>query len=145
MKKNKQGFTLIELLVVIAIIGLLSTLSVLALNTARARSRDAKRVADIKQIQTALELYYNDVGLYPPTVSSGSAIATGSSVYMQIVPAAPTPADGTNCSGTNAYAYTSDVMNGVTNGSYHITYCLGVAIGNIPGNTTETATPAGIR
>ena len=63
--KNKKGFTLIELLVVIAIIGLLSTLSVLALNSARARSRDAKRIADVKQIQTALEMYYNENNTYP--------------------------------------------------------------------------------
>ena len=65
MIKNKKGFTLIELLVVIAIIGLLSTLAVVALNNARQKSRDAKRVADVKQIQTALELFYNDCGGYP--------------------------------------------------------------------------------
>ncbi|OGF31319.1 hypothetical protein A3H09_03530, partial [Candidatus Falkowbacteria bacterium RIFCSPLOWO2_12_FULL_45_13] len=64
MRKQK-GFTLIELLVVIAIIGLLSTLAVVALNNARMKSRDAKRVSDIKQIQTALELYYNDANSYP--------------------------------------------------------------------------------
>ncbi|PIW79613.1 MAG: pilus assembly protein, partial [Parcubacteria group bacterium CG_4_8_14_3_um_filter_48_16] len=57
---NKKGFTLIELLVVIAIIGLLSTLAVVALNNARLKARDAKRIADIKQIQTALELYYTE-------------------------------------------------------------------------------------
>lgn len=60
-----RGFTLIELLVVIAIIGLLSTLAVVALQGARVKSRDAKRVADIKQVQTALELFANAEGAYP--------------------------------------------------------------------------------
>lgn len=46
----KKGFTLVELLVVIAIIALLSTLSVVALNSARAKSRDARRLSDIRQI-----------------------------------------------------------------------------------------------
>ena len=49
---NKKGFTLIELLVVIAIIGLLSTLAVIALGSARQKSRDAKRLSDLKQVQT---------------------------------------------------------------------------------------------
>ena len=62
---KRKGFTLIELLVVIAIIGLLATLAVVALNNARQKSRDARRISDIKQIQTALELYYNDEGNYP--------------------------------------------------------------------------------
>lgn len=75
MKNNKKGFTLIELLVVIAIIGLLSTLAVVALNNARQKSRDAKRVADVKQLQTALELYFNDKGSYP----AGTAAVLGAS------------------------------------------------------------------
>ena len=61
----RKGFTLIELLVVIAIIGLLSTLAVVALNSARMKARDSKRVADMKQLQTALELYFNDKSAYP--------------------------------------------------------------------------------
>src|SRR3989339_2103409 len=63
---NKKGFTLIELLVVIAIIGLLSTLAVVALGSARVKARDSKRVSDLKQVQTALELYYTDQNAYPP-------------------------------------------------------------------------------
>ena len=56
LKQNrKKGFTIIELLVVISIIGLLSTISVVSLNGARIKSRDAKRVSDIKQIKTGLD------------------------------------------------------------------------------------------
>lgn len=78
MKLNKKGFTLIELLVVIAIIGLLSTLAVVALGNARLKARDAKRMSDLKQIQTALELYYTDESSYPAAatpISLGSAAA----------------------------------------------------------------------
>jgi prepilin-type N-terminal cleavage/methylation domain-containing protein len=60
--RNKKGFTLIELLVVIAIIGLLSTLAVVSLNSARGKARDARRISDVKTIQTALELYKSDNG-----------------------------------------------------------------------------------
>lgn len=65
-----SGFTLIELLVVIAIIGLLSTLAITALGTTRLKSRDARRASDLKQIQTALELFAsNNNGAYPVTTS----------------------------------------------------------------------------
>lgn len=63
MRKNK-GFTLIELLVVIAVIGILASVVMASLNSARVKARDAKRKADMKQIQTALELYYDQFGRY---------------------------------------------------------------------------------
>jgi prepilin-type N-terminal cleavage/methylation domain-containing protein len=63
----KKGFTLIELLVVIAIISPLSSVILASLNTARAKGRDAKRLADFKQLQSALELYYDDNNSYPGT------------------------------------------------------------------------------
>ena len=61
----KQGFTLIELLVVIAIISILSVTVLTSLNSARERAQDAARVAELHQIKLALDLYYEDNGVYP--------------------------------------------------------------------------------
>lgn len=63
---NKQkGFTLIELLVVISIIGLLSSVVLTSLGSARVKARDARRLSDLRQIILALELYYSDNDAYP--------------------------------------------------------------------------------
>jgi len=61
----KRGFTLIELLVVIAIIGVLSSVVLASLSTARAKARDANRAMAVDQFRKALELYYTDNGRYP--------------------------------------------------------------------------------
>jgi prepilin-type N-terminal cleavage/methylation domain-containing protein len=66
---SERGFSLIELLVVISIIGILTTIVLASLSQARARGRDARRVADIRQLQLALELYYDANGSYPLTLS----------------------------------------------------------------------------
>ncbi|MDE1875001.1 MAG: type II secretion system protein [Patescibacteria group bacterium] len=70
--RDAQGFTLIELLVVIAIIGLLSSIVLASLNTARMKARDTERKAQLKEIENALELYYDAYGVYPPAKPSNS-------------------------------------------------------------------------
>ncbi len=70
-KQGRFGFTLIELLVVIAIIGILASVVLASLNSARKKSRDARRLADIKQLQVALELYFDaHSGNYPLTLAA---------------------------------------------------------------------------
>ena len=69
MKKNKKnkGFTLFELLVSISIIGILTALASVAFSGAQKKARDARRMQDIKAIQTAAEQYYSQNNyVYPP-------------------------------------------------------------------------------
>ena len=136
---KKRGFTLIELLVVIAIIGILATLAVVSLQNARKNARDAKRIADVRQMQTALELYFNDWQEYPASSSITTSISSGTSVYMAVRPTAPIPADSSTCqSGTNNdYIYTKVGI------SYTITFCLGGNSGALDAGMV-CATPNGM-
>ena len=96
-KEQKQsGFTLIELLVVISIIGLLSSVVFASLNVARAKARDAKRIADMNQIRLALELYMDDSGFYPKEsagsngkIGEGSGLDTMLTQYLSTIPHDP--------------------------------------------------------
>jgi general secretion pathway protein G len=111
MNLTKRGFTLIELLVVIAIIGILSSIVLASLNTARLKSRDARRVADIKQLQLAMQLYYDANSSYPAT------LAALVSTYIASVPTDPV--------GQIAYPYEALPAGCVPNtaapcSSYHI-------------------------
>ena len=95
---KQKGFTLIELLVVIAIIGLLSSVVLASLNTARVKARDARRQADIRQLMTAIEFYYDANNTYPSVGAddTGFDVATLSAsltpTYIVRLPTDPTGA-----------------------------------------------------
>ena len=65
MNNNKKGFTLIEILIVVAIISILAGIVLIGLRPGLGSARDARRQAELKQIQTALQIYYNRFGSYP--------------------------------------------------------------------------------
>ena len=109
-KSNSRGFTLIELLVVIAIIGLLSSVVLASLNNARKKGRDARRLADIKQLQIALELYYSENSAYPTAVQGTAALAPANISSVPVNPG----------SGGAAYTYAVSSTNNY--------YCLGATL-----------------
>jgi len=103
MNRISRGFTLIELLVVIAIIGILSSVVLASLNSARVKGRDARRISDVKQLQLALELYYDTNQSYPQGSGAASTTLTVlvSNNFISSIPADPTNA------GNYIYSYAS--------------------------------------
>ena len=157
---KQKGFTLVELLVAIGIIGILSSIAVVSVSNVRAKARDAKRVADVKQVQTALESYMNDKGEYPAFqgnlgVNNGGNVINklcgdtsagfqnadcAATTYMSPVPANPAP-------NTMEYKYVSRTnatpaaactgVAGESCVSYKIYFKLESGAGTLPKGTYE--------
>ena len=77
---KKRGFTLIEVLIVVSIIGLLASVVLIGLGGFRARGRDARRIADLREVQNALELYYVKYNSYPEITGGDSWASLRSSL-----------------------------------------------------------------
>jgi type II secretion system protein G len=133
-RKGEKGFTLIELLVVMAIIGILATIVLVSLNTARQKARDTRRISDLRQVALALEMYYDDNGGYPSDTTASdddwAVLETeleASPVYMTSVPSDP---------GSNTYVYhpsETTTANGATD------YVLGATLENTDNKALDDA------
>lgn len=116
----KNGFTLVELMIVIVIIGVLTTLIMVSLDNTKMTARNTRRLADIKQIQLALKMYYNDTGTFPSSITPGSSISKGGANYMLRVPSNPKPWPDNGCPDQD-YQY-KQLEGGKR---YMLTFCLG--------------------
>lgn len=115
LTKATRGFSLIELLITISVMALLTTVVVAGMSGARTRGRDADRIADIKNLQVSLELYYDKHHYYPNSLAEGN-VATVLNVlrtegFISTIPDDPLPSQD--------YYYKS---NASSNSSV---YCLG--------------------
>jgi prepilin-type N-terminal cleavage/methylation domain-containing protein len=149
-KKSRiaRAFTLIELLVVISIIGLLSSIVLSALQTARVKGYDGRRFTDLRNMEQALDSYYQDNGHYPepascsdggahwctacPTIAMGvlinSSITGLTPTYVAAIPTDPANTALSNEGGTDSDCY---MYSASANGSdykfidYHPNFVLG--------------------
>ncbi len=148
MKKNILvcGFTLIELLVVISIIALLAATILASLNSARQKSRDARRIADIKQLRTALEIFYDKQAPAPQYPQALATCNTGAGQFYGlealtasgVIPQIPVDPSG------GCYKYTANAAAPYT------TYHLGASLEQISNpakdldkDCNSTGTPVG--
>jgi prepilin-type N-terminal cleavage/methylation domain-containing protein len=116
--KNKKGFTLFELLVSISIIGILTALASVAYSGAQKKARDARRLEDVKLIQTAAEQYYSQSPTYIYPASAGTWVSGSGSTVLSAFPRDPktkviyTYTPGAANSSYVVYAQMEDISNG---------------------------------
>lgn len=151
----QKGFTLIEILVVVAIIALLTSIALISLMSARQKSRDVKRLSDMTQMNTALEVFFAHNKGYPASISGVPENMTPT--FLTTIPKAPTPADGYCEALTNPLNYPANSYYYIHTGTsfvngegdtvwsdYIYYFCLGQKTGNFdPG--VRILNPKGVR
>lgn len=117
--KNQTGFAILELIILVFIVLIFIVVLLSSYLLAQAKTRDAQRLADIKQIQTALKVFYTDNGFYPETLGTGEP--KGIEDFLKYWPQAPVPADGSCTELQNKYTY----VPLVSGESFEVKFCLG--------------------
>lgn len=153
---SQAGFTLIELLVVIAIIGLLASVVMVSIYSARAKARDARRAGDMTQMSTALESFNTSNRGYPAATNVSQPDNMVPS-FLARLPVAPLPTDAPCDSlvypngqpASAGYYYVASgtpyTYNGLTvYPDYAYYFCLASKVGSItPG--LHSLTPKGLQ
>ena len=86
MNKTKSGFTIVELLIVIVVIGILAAITVVAFNGVQTRANTAGALSDLKQVNSAIQLYYVDNGAYPNTSGNWQGINKEANYIPELTP-----------------------------------------------------------
>ncbi len=119
MKKLTRGFTLIELLVVIAIIGILSSIILVSLSTARNKAKDTRVIADVQQLRTQSESDYTGADYRNSFSAANTFVATGNYKTLTDDAAAQSGAVTVVTTGTypaiTAYAIYGQLVSTATN------------------------------
>lgn len=128
--RKSLGLTLIELLITIAIVAVISAIGYATYDNAQKKARDSKRKNDLRDIQVALQLYYQDTGYYPNS-TTGSAFTkkstdTGASGWDSVLSTSyikQMPKDPKNTATTNRF-YRYDTPAG------HLTFIISTNLEN---------------
>ena len=136
--KKRSAFTLIELIVTISIIALISTVVFVSLSGSKQKERDAKKISDVLQLQTALENYKRAEGVYPSTITLGQPLV-GSTTGITFLSKVPEASIGEDC-GADQYSYSYST----TTKEYSLSFCLANKLEDYePG--VYAASPKGIK